>query len=157
MTAHGSTKSPNRPVRFAALIATALGFCVAAPVIQAADTASADILAVMKSQQDYWNAAKIPEFVQYYADDCVFFGKSKTVGREAVRKRYEKTYPTPDAMGQLTFSQLEVTMLDPNVAIVLGHFHLERTAAGGGNADGVFSLVFQRKSNRWQIVLDHTS
>ncbi len=111
----------------------------------------------MNRQQDAWNAGNVAEFVRYYADDCIFFSKSKLVGREALRKRYETTYPTPESMGKLTFSELEVKQLDANAAIVLGHFHLERTAAGGGNADGVFSLVFALHDGHWQIVLDHTS
>jgi uncharacterized protein (TIGR02246 family) len=125
--------------------------------LKAADSASSAILAVLNRQQDAWNAGNVTEFVRDYAEDCTFFGRTTVVGREAVRKRYETTYSTPESMGKLSFSALEVKPVDANVAIVLGHFHLERTAEGGGNADGIFSLVFALRGGHWQILLDHTS
>jgi uncharacterized protein (TIGR02246 family) len=123
----------------------------------AADAASSAILAVMNRQQDAWNAGKVSDFVKYYSEDCIFYGKSPVVGREAVQKRYEESYPTPESRGKLTFSALEVKKVDTNAAIVMGHFHLERTSEGGGNADGIFTLVFAFRNGHWQIVLDHTS
>jgi ketosteroid isomerase-like protein len=46
---------------------------------------------------------------------------------------------------------------EPAHAVVTGHFHLTRSAAGGGDASGVFSLVFEKKPTGWKIILDHTS
>jgi ketosteroid isomerase-like protein len=71
--------------------------------------------------------------------------------------RYKSRYSSPEQMGQLSFSALEVTMLGPKYANVLGHFHLERTAAGGGNADGIFTLLFEKTPGGWKIIQDHTS
>ena len=78
-------------------------------------------------------------------------------GRSAVLARYQKRYGSKEAMGRLSFSELEVRLIDSRVAIVLGRFALERSAEGGGPASGVFSLVFRLKGDRWEIVLDHTS
>ena len=47
-------------------------------------------------------------------------------------------------MGKLTFSHLAIRILDANYAVATGNFHLQRTTAGGGNADGIFSLLFKR-------------
>lgn len=138
-------------------LTAALLLCLAAGSLDAADSTTTAITSVLNRQQDAWNAGNVSEFVRFYSDDCTFFGKQTVVGRAAVQKRYETKYPSPAAMGKLTFSGLEVKQLDADVAIVLGRFHLERTAAGGGNADGIFSLVFKRKAGEWQIVLDHTS
>jgi uncharacterized protein (TIGR02246 family) len=135
----------------------AAGLCVTPGSVKAADSASSAILAVMNRQQDAWNAGKVSDFVKYYSEDCIFYSKSPVVGREAVQKRYETSYPTAEARGKLSFSALEVKKVDTNAAIVMGHFHLERTAAGGGNADGIFTLVFALRKGQWQIVLDHTS
>jgi ketosteroid isomerase-like protein len=55
------------------------------------------------------------------------------------------------------YSQLAIKVLDADYASATGNFHLERTAAGGGNADGIFSLIFKRDSTGWKIILDHTS
>jgi ketosteroid isomerase-like protein len=60
-------------------------------------------------------------------------------------------------MGVLTFSNVEVHPLDAHFATVIGKFHLERTSAGGGNAGGFYSLVLEKTTAGWKIVLDHTT
>jgi ketosteroid isomerase-like protein len=40
---------------------------------------------------------------------------------------------------------------------VTGSYHLTRTAAGGGDASGIYSLVFRKTAGGWKIVLDHTN
>jgi hypothetical protein len=58
---------------------------------------------------------------------------------------------------------LEVRMLGSDYAAVTGRYHLARTAEGGVDARGLFSLIFERESNGereaegWRIILDHTS
>ena len=63
--------------------------------------------------------------------------------------RYRKSYPTPEAMGHLDFSGLEIRQLGPDAALVLGNWHLKRSI---GDAGGVFTLVFQRFPQGWRIV-----
>jgi ketosteroid isomerase-like protein len=70
---------------------------------------------------------------------------------------YRKNYSTKEKMGMLNFSELEVQPLDEHFATVTGHFHLERTVAGGGNADGHFLLVFEKTRDGWKIVRDDTT
>ena len=60
-------------------------------------------------------------------------------------------------MGTLTFSELEVQPLDEQFATVTGRFHLERTAAGGGNSNGYFLLVVEKTASGWKIVRDGTT
>jgi hypothetical protein len=60
-------------------------------------------------------------------------------------------------MERLTFSNVEIVPLGKDHALVLGNFHLERTAGGGGNADGIFTLTFEKKRGAWKIIADHTS
>ena len=60
-------------------------------------------------------------------------------------------------MGHLEFTELDVRMLGADHAVVTGHFHLARSAAGGGDASGIFSLVFEKEATGWKIILDHTS
>ena len=52
---------------------------------------------------------------------------------------------------------MAVHQVDERVAIVAGHWHIDRDAASGGPVGGVFSLVFELLDGNWQIVLDHTS
>ena len=60
-------------------------------------------------------------------------------------------------MGTLAFSELEVHPLGESFAICIGKYHLERAKKEGGAADGIFSLVLEKTSEGWKIVLDHTT
>ena len=117
------------------------------------------VKAVMARQQEAWNRGDIRAFMQEYLDspELTFVGKQVTRGFEATLQRYLKTYPTPAAMGRLTFSEVEVHALGKHHAWVLGRFHLERTAEGGGNAGGRYTLIFTRTKQGWKMALDHTS
>jgi uncharacterized protein (TIGR02246 family) len=133
-----------------------LSVLFAARAFTAADDQSS-IRAVLNTQVDAWNRGDLSTFVTTYAEDCLFVGKQVVRGRSAVLARYQKTYSSAAALGKLGFTDLEVHEVDPQVALVIGHFHLTRTTEGGGDASGVFSLVLHRIGGQWQIVLDHTS
>ncbi len=60
-------------------------------------------------------------------------------------------------MGTLSFTDLAVQPLDARFATVTGNFHLERNAAGGGNADGYFLLVVEHTPSGWKIIRDSTT
>lgn len=120
------------------------------------DTAIA-IREILVSQQGAWNAGDIPKFMQHYwKSDQLSFSSGGTTTRswQKTLENYQRKYPTSDAMGELTFSNLEVTELGDLAALVLGDWHLERkTDDLGGN----FSLVFRREGGKWVIIHDHSS
>jgi uncharacterized protein (TIGR02246 family) len=124
--------------------------------LQAFD-AESDIKSVLTTQVNAWNRGDIPTFVTTYSDDCIFVGKPILQGRAQLLARYQKKYPTPDAMGRLTFSNLAVHLVDSEVAMVTADWHLDRKESGGGPVGGYFSLVLHRQKGRWKIALDHTS
>ena len=62
--------------------------------------------------------------------------------------------PDRSAMGHLTFSELEITPLGPDAAVILGHWQLLREKDSPG---GVFTLVARRLPEGWRIIHDHTS
>jgi ketosteroid isomerase-like protein len=86
-----------------------------------------------------------------------FVGKTIAHGYADILARYQKTYTGKDQMGQLTFSDLDVHQLDEHFATATGRYHLTRAASAGGNADGIFSLIFEKTESGWKIILDHTS
>lgn len=119
------------------------------------ETAAA-IQAVLTQQADAWNKGDIPAFMEHYwkSDELTFSsGGQTTRGWQATKDSYLRRYPTRDQMGQLTFSQLEITSLEANAALMLGRWQLAREMPVGGN----FSLVLRRIDGRWLIVHDHTS
>ena len=124
-----------------------------------ADSSEQAIRRVLSDQVQAWNAGDIDAFMNTYENspNTIFMGKTVRKGYEAVRRRYHEQYPTPEKMGQLRFSDLSVTLLGTDYASVTGAFHLTRTVSAGGNASGVFSLLFRRTPAGWKIILDHTS
>jgi uncharacterized protein (TIGR02246 family) len=118
-----------------------------------------DIRRVMDDQVAAWNRGDVDAFARGYLDspDLLFVGKVMTRGYAPMVQHYKQKYPTAQAMGRLRFSDLEVHLLGAQYANVIGRFHLDRVQAAGGNADGVFTLIFQKTAQGWKIIQDHTS
>jgi len=117
----------------------------------------AAITAVLNTQQAAWNHADVDKFLEGYwhSPELTFSGTGGIArGWDAVLTRYKKNYPDRESMGRLEFSGLEFRFLGRDAALVLGHWHLARAK---GDVGGVFSLVWQRFSEGWRIVHDHTS
>jgi uncharacterized protein (TIGR02246 family) len=114
---------------------------------------------VLSAQVAAWNRGDIPGFMHGYANSTrtTFIGTGIQHGYASILGRYLGKYPTHDAMGRLDFTGIEVRMLGDDHAVVTGYFHLARSQAAGGNASGVFSLVFEKETGGWKIILDHTS
>ncbi len=124
-----------------------------------AESSESAIRQVLADQQAAWNRGDIAAFMQGYDDSpqTTFIGKTIQHGYRMILERYQRNYGSREAMGQLEFSDADVRMLGPKHAVVTGRYHLTRTQAGGGEATGIFSLVFEKKMSGWKIVLDHTS
>ena len=114
---------------------------------------------IMARQTADWNRGDLDTFATGYKNspDILFVGRTVNRGYRAMLDRYHKAYPTPAAMGQLTFTHFEPVLLDSRFATATGNFHLERSPADGGNADGIFSLVFEKTAAGWKIIRDHTT
>lgn len=118
-----------------------------------------EIRQVLTAQVAAWNRGDVPGFMKGYANSVrtTFVGNGIEHGYASILARYLRKYPNQGAMGRLDFTGLEVRMLGDDHAVVTGYFHLARSQAAGGNASGVFSLVFEKQSSGWKIILDHTS
>ena len=127
------------------------------PAAKGSPTAEAAIRAVLERQQMDWNRGDTEGFLLGYDKDTIFVGDKMTRGLEELRVRYQSHYPTRGSMGHLTFSDLEVHMLGPEYAYVIGHWRLERKAEDGGDTGGVFTLLFKHTARGWKIIVDHTS
>ena len=140
----------------------AINCCIlAATVVGAAPqnppNATAEIQSVLRAQQDAWNRGDIDEFMNGYARSAstVFVSEDQVRrGWDTVRERYREKYSDRTKMGTLAFSDLEITMLSPDAAVVLGRWALKRET---DEPHGRFTLVFKRLPEGWRIVHDHTS
>ena len=118
-----------------------------------------DIRRVLDDQVAAWNRGDIPGFMDGYdkSDSTTFVSSAITKGHAAVLANYRKRYPTPEKMGTLRFSDLEIRQLGPDYAAVIGRFHLDRSQEAGGESSGIFTLLFHRTAQGWKVILDHTS
>jgi uncharacterized protein (TIGR02246 family) len=119
-----------------------------------------EIRAILKNTEAAWNRGDLAAVAAYYEDSprTTFIGQEVTRGgTQAILERYRRAYPTPESRGVLTFSEIEVRPLADGVALAIGKYFLKRTAAGGGDATGRFTLVLHRTSAGWKIIHDHSS
>ncbi|HEV2379719.1 MAG TPA: DUF4440 domain-containing protein [Terriglobia bacterium] len=115
------------------------------------------IRTVLATQVAEWNRGDINAFMEGYWNSS----QTEFVGADGILRvwkpvleRYRKQYPDRAAMGHLTFSALEINMLAPDAALVVGHWQLKRQS---DNPGGVFTLVLKKFSEGWRIINDHTS
>lgn len=120
---------------------------------------SAAIITVLNKSAADWNRGDIDTFATSYKNspDILFIGRTISRGYQQMVATYKRNYASRAQMGTLNFTQLEVQPLDARFATVTGHFHLERTQAGGGNANGYFLLVFEKTPAGWKIVRDDST
>jgi len=117
----------------------------------------AEIQSVLTTQQDAWNRGDIDAFMEGYArsPSTIFVSEDEVRrGWETVRDRYRAKYSDHAKMGTLGFSDIEVTMLSPDAAVVLGRWRLKR---GNDEPHGRFTLIFKRLPEGWRIIHDQTS
>ncbi len=115
------------------------------------------VLQVLNAQVDAWNRGDIAGFMDGYwrSDEMRFVsGNNVAKGWQAAYDRYKKSYDTREKMGVLSFSELDVTVLNKESAFVTGRYSLKRSS---DEPTGLFTLIFRKIETNWRIVLDHTS
>jgi len=117
----------------------------------------AAVRAVLEAQAAAWNRGDVEAYMDGYdrSPNTEFVGgDSITRGWQEVLDRYKKRYDTREKMGVLTFSDLEITVLCNDAALVLGRWRLKRAS---DEPHGTFTLLFRKTKAGWRIVHDHTS
>lgn len=112
---------------------------------------------MLEAQVAAWNRGDIAGFMQgYWKSPRTSYVGSRGLERgwQALLDRYRRAYPDRAAMGRLTFSHLEITLLGRRAALIVGHWQLERAHDHPG---GIFTLVARRFPQGWRIIHDHTS
>jgi uncharacterized protein (TIGR02246 family) len=146
--------------RVSSCAALAVLFLFATPKFPNANPQTIDrtaVIAVLEDQKTAWNRGDVPAFMNGYwrSPDVTFAGEAGfTRGWDTVLARYQRTYPDQASMGHLEFSELEVRPLGPDAALILGKWHITRTA---GDVGGLFTLVLQKFPEGWRITHDHTT
>jgi uncharacterized protein (TIGR02246 family) len=119
---------------------------------------AAEIKKVLDEQAVAWNKGDLVGFMKGYwkSKDLTFVsGKDVTRGWEPTLERYKKRYQADGKeMGKLTFSDVEVQILAPGVAMVTGKWEL---ALSKETVGGRYTLILKKFDEGWRIVHDHTS
>ncbi len=129
------------------------------PLLASGQSKDRDIQAinqVMDAQQQAWNKADLESFMAgYWKSDSLKFVGSRgiTYGWETTLANYRKGYPTPEAMGKLTFTTISLEKLSTTSAFMIGRYHLKRT---NDEPSGYFTLLWRKINGKWVIVADHT-
>jgi uncharacterized protein (TIGR02246 family) len=116
-----------------------------------------EILNVLAAQEKAWNQGDVESFMAGYikSDSLMFVGsKGPTYGWNKVLENYKKNYPGKSGMGKLTFTIKKVELLSPDVAFVMGAFHVKRDQ---DEPRGHFTLIFRKFKGGWKIISDHSS
>jgi ketosteroid isomerase-like protein len=124
---------------------------------QSSAKAERDIRKVMDDQAAAWNRGDIEGFMAgYWRSEKLTFvsGTTVTRGWQETLDRYKKSYDSRAKMGALTFSDLEITGLSKDAAVVLGSWSLAREK---DNPHGKFTLIFRKFKEGWRVIMDHTS
>jgi len=146
-----------------AVVLVLAGLAAAMPLGAAQDKSKYDvkaanaIKAVMDAQAAAWNRGDLEGYMEGYdrSNNTEFVGADTiTRGWQTVLDRYRRNYNSREKMGVLTFSDLEITILSKDAALVLGRWHLKRA---NDEPHGTFTLLFRKTKAGWRIVHDHSS
>src|SRR2546425_9336608 len=146
-----------------AVVLVLAGLAAAMPLSAAQDKSSSDIKAanaikaVMDAQAAAWNRGDLEGYMDGYdrSSNTEFVGGDRIIrGWQTVLDRYRRNYNSREKMGVLTFSDLEISILSKDAALVLGRWHLKRAS---DEPHGTFTLLFRKTRAGWRIVHDHSS
>ena len=106
-----------------------------------------------------WNRGDLAGFMSDYAKDSLTSyraGAHMQYGWQPLYDRYQKNYFAPGkSRDSLSFDELRVRALTPDLAYATARYTLSRRDSVV--ASGPFTLVLQKRGDRWQILHDHTS
>ncbi|MFQ5752676.1 MAG: YybH family protein [bacterium] len=112
---------------------------------------------VMKQQVEGWNEGSPEKFMAGYEKSETLryvSGGHVAFGWQTLLERYKQGYPDKAAMGKLSFTETDITVLAANAALVFGKWALQRKQ---DQPWGYFTLLFRKTEAGWRIVHDHTS
>jgi ketosteroid isomerase-like protein len=155
---NGECMNKVYPLALTMVLIAATFLAASTKLARAAESSDeSQIRRLLQTQTDAWNRGDLDSFMAGYwkSDQTAFVGANGiTRGWQAVIDRYKSKYPDRKAMGQLTFSGLEVHVMCPEAAFAIGQFQLQREA---DKPAGIFTLDLRKFPEGWRIIVDHTT
>ncbi|PYO66240.1 MAG: DUF4440 domain-containing protein [Gemmatimonadetes bacterium] len=119
----------------------------------------AEIAGVLARSAADWNRGDLAGFMSDYARDSLtsyVTGGHVQYGWQKLYDRYEATYFAPGkTRDSLSFEEVRVRPLTLDLALCTARFVLHRRDSVV--AGGPFTLLLQKRGDRWLILHDHTS
>lgn len=136
---------------------TVLAAC-AAPKVSLGDPQTEIVAALTRSAGD-WNRGDLPGFMSDYVQDSLtsyVSGGHVQYGWQPLYDRYQANYFAPGkSRDSLSFEAVRVRPLTTDLAFATARFALHRRDSL--IASGPFTLILQKRGDRWLILHDHTS
>lgn len=127
------------------------------PSAAEAEQARAEILKVVAEMQAAWNRGDFRGYMAGFKNPDVVFvsgGRIKD-GWQGALDDYVRNYGASDATrGTLTFYDMRIELLAPDVAQLIGHYRLDRPEKP---MEGINTRLFRKMDGRWVIALNHVS
>ena len=118
-----------------------------------------EITATLSRSASDWNRGDLDGFMSDYARDSLTSYVSAghvQYGWQPLYDHYQQTYFAPGkSRDSLAFEEVHVRSLTPDVALATARFRLLRRDSVV--ASGPFTLILQKRGDRWLILHDHTA
>ena len=130
----------------------------AAPKVSTGDPRTEVAATLARSASD-WNRGDLDGFMSDYAKDSLtgyVTGGHVQYGWQPMYDRYQAAYFAPGkSRDSLSFEEIRVRPLTMDLAFATARFQLHR--GDSLVASGPFTLILQKRGDRWLILHDHTS
>jgi len=120
--------------------------------------ARSEIIAMMNKSARDWTRGNLGGFMDSYVsgNEATYVTPTGVVhGRDAIRARYAPRFAPGAQHDSLSFEDLEIDLVAPDVANVIAYYRLSR--GDSTVAHGPTSLLMRRRDGEWRIVHDHSS
>jgi ketosteroid isomerase-like protein len=138
--------------------AAALAAACAAPKVPTGDPAQ-EIAATLARSAGDWNRGDLDGFMSDYVKDSTVSyvtGGHVQYGWQPLYDHYQADYFAPGkSRDSLSFVDIRVRALTMDLAFTTARFELHR--GDSLVASGPFTLILQKRGDRWLILHDHTS
>jgi len=117
----------------------------------------AAILATIARMEAAWNRGDFRGYMAGFKNpDVVFVSGGKfQQGWQSTLDHYVRDYGgSEERRGRLHFYEMEVDLLGPDAAMLVGRYRLDR---GSRHTEGVNTRLFRKVGGQWLITLNHVS
>jgi uncharacterized protein (TIGR02246 family) len=122
-----------------------------ADVVAPTAPSDVEIRNLLKVMTNAYNQADAKGLAAVFTDDAVLFDPDgeEVRGRDAIGRRYSEAFDNGPTC-KIVEAVKAIHLLSPDVASVVGHFHLD-DEKGAALISGRYSLLAVRKQNEWKL------